>query len=66
MAIAFARHVAMYLSRELTQSSLILIGKHFGNRDHSTVIHACKTVETKLLQDKVLKKNISILKTQLQ
>ncbi len=66
MEVAFARHVAMFLSRELTQNSLILIGKHFGNRDHSTVIHACKTVETKLLDDQALKKNISILKTQLQ
>ena len=66
MEVAFARHVAMFLSRELTQNSLILIGKHFGNRDHSTVIHACKTVEKKILEDKALKKNISILKTQLQ
>ena len=61
-----ARHVAMYLCREITKNSLILIGKHFGNRDHSTVIHACKTVEIKLLEDQALKKNINILKTQLQ
>jgi len=66
MDIAFARQVAMYLSREITKNSLISIGKHFGNRDHSTVIHACKTIEEKISTDDVLNKNINLLKTQLQ
>ena len=61
-----ARHVAMYLCREITKNSLILIGKHFGKRDHSTVIHACKVVEEKILNDSVFKKNINLLKKQLQ
>jgi chromosomal replication initiator protein len=39
-----ARQVAMYLSKELTSSSLKTIGLHFGGRDHSTVIHACQTI----------------------
>ena len=64
--VANARHVAMYLSRELTQNSLIFIGKHFGKRDHSTVIHACKAVEEKILKDSSVKKNINLLKKQLQ
>ena len=64
--VANARHVAMYLSRELTQNSLIFIGKHFGKRDHSTVIHACKVVEEKILKDSSVKKNINLLKKQLQ
>ena len=66
MGVAHARHVAMYLSRELTKNSLILIGKHFGKRDHSTVIHACKTIEDKMKSDVLLKKNISILMTELK
>ena len=39
-SIAFPRHVAMYLSRELTDNSLPKIGEVFGGRDHTTVIHA--------------------------
>lgn len=42
--IVNARQIAMYLSRTLTTSSLKLIGARFGNRDHSTVIHACQQV----------------------
>jgi chromosomal replication initiator protein len=40
--IAWPRQVAMYLARELTSESLPSIGRHFGGRDHSTVLHACK------------------------
>ena len=43
--IALPRQVAMYLSRELTDSSLPKIGEEFGGRDHSTVIHACDRVK---------------------
>jgi len=39
------RHVAMYLSRELTNASLKEIGQSFGGRDHGTVIHACRRVD---------------------
>lgn len=42
--IVNARQIAMYLCRTLTPSSLKLIGIKFGNRDHSTVIHACQQV----------------------
>jgi len=42
--IVQARQISMYFSKKLTSSSLCVIGKHFGNRDHSTVIHACQTV----------------------
>jgi chromosomal replication initiator protein len=44
-AIARPRQVAMYLARELTQMSLPEIGTAFGGRDHTTVMHACKTIE---------------------
>lgn len=44
-AIARPRQIAMYLARELTQMSLPEIGAAFGGRDHTTVMHACKTIE---------------------
>ena len=43
-----ARQIAMYLAKELTNSSLKTIGLHFGGRDHSTVIHAYQTVEDQM------------------
>jgi len=66
MEIAMARQIAMYLSRELTGASLFNIGLHLGGRDHSTVIHACKTVEKKMSNDNELKKRILRLKNELQ
>ena len=43
--IVLARQIAMYLAKDLTLSSLKTIGLHFGGRDHSTVIHACNSIE---------------------
>ncbi|MCJ7813248.1 chromosomal replication initiator protein DnaA, partial [bacterium] len=43
--IAYARQIAMYLSKKLTRYSLKSIGLHFGGRDHTTVIHAIRTIE---------------------
>ena len=48
--IARPRQVAMYLSKNLTSRSLPEIGRRFGNRDHTTVIHAVRKVEE--LRDK--------------
>jgi chromosomal replication initiator protein len=49
--IALARQLAMYLAKELTLSSLKTIGLNFGGRDHSTVIHACKSIEALKVTD---------------
>lgn len=43
--IAFSRQVAMYLCKEMTHYSLKSIGLHFGGRDHTTVIHAIRTID---------------------
>ncbi len=43
--IAFARQIAMFLSKEMTLYSLKSIGLHFGGRDHTTVIHAIRTID---------------------
>ncbi len=48
--VAYPRHVAMYLCRELTEASLPQIGDRFGGRDHSTVLYAVNKIE-RLLQD---------------
>ena len=56
--LARPRQIAMYLAKKLTTRSLPEIGRRFANRDHTTVIHAVKTIE-KLSQDNsLMKKNI--------
>jgi len=52
--IAFARQVAMYLCKEMTHYSLKSIGLHFGGRDHTTVIHAVRSIGA-LLESKNIK-----------
>ena len=50
--IVQARQVAMYFSKKHTKSSLATIGLHCGNKDHATVLHACKTVSNLMETDK--------------
>jgi chromosomal replication initiator protein len=49
--VAWARQVAMYLARELTDHSLPSIGRHFGGRDHTTVLHACRRTVLRIAGD---------------
>jgi chromosomal replication initiator protein len=56
--IALARQVAMYLSRTLTDSSLKAIGDKFGGRDHTTVIHACDRVTSRMAEDATFRERI--------
>lgn len=53
--VAYPRHIAMYLAREMTGLTLPDIGEHFGGRDHSTVIHACGKVESDLKKNQNVK-----------
>ena len=55
---AFARQVAMYLSRELTSDSLPTIGRAFGNRNHTTVMHACKRTSERITADQQAKDTV--------
>ncbi|MCX6145370.1 MAG: chromosomal replication initiator protein DnaA [Ignavibacteriales bacterium] len=57
-----ARQIAMYLSKELTNSSLKTIGLHFGGRDHSTVIHSCQTIHDRITSDSAFKQNVDQLR----
>jgi chromosomal replication initiator protein len=64
--VAFPRQVAMFLSRTLTDQSLVDIGESFGGRDHGTVMHACKLIETKMGKDQRLRQTVSYLLQALQ
>jgi chromosomal replication initiator protein len=64
--VAFPRQVAMYLSRTLTDQSLVDIGESFGGRDHGTVMHACKLIESKMGKDQRLRQSVSYLLQALQ
>ncbi len=59
--VALARQTAMFLSKELTHNSLKSIGLFFGGRDHSTVIHACKTIKQKMEEDDIFNAEVKAL-----
>src|SRR6266536_159034 len=57
-AVALPRQVAMYLSRQLTHASLAEVGRAFGGKDHTTVLHAVDKIETLLQDDQKLRKTV--------
>ena len=63
--IAFPRQVAMFLSRQMTESSLSTIGEAFGGRDHGTVLHACRLVKDRMEVDANVRQVVSYLEKQL-
>lgn len=65
-AIAFPRQVAMYFSRHLTKKSLPEIGNAFGGRDHTTIIHACKKVQSKIKNDQSLRRAIGVIERRIR
>ena len=64
--IAFPRQVAMYLSRQLTDSSLNDIGDAFGGRYHGTVLHACQLVKERMEMDPDFRQVISRLERKIK
>lgn len=64
--IAMARQVAMFLSRELTQYSLVEIGDAFGGRDHGTVIHAVKKVTQQMEAEHSVRSTVELLSATLR
>ena len=64
--ITYARHIAMYLSRYLVSTSLKNIGRAFGGRDHSTIIHAVNKIESELDTNQKLSQEIAELKRKLK
>ena len=63
--IAHPRQVAMYLASELTPKSLVVIGKQFGGRDHTTVIHAIKAVKARMEADPEVALDVELLRMRL-
>tara|TARA_B100001248_G_scaffold152828_1_gene114930 strand:- start:4098 stop:5489 length:1392 start_codon:yes stop_codon:yes gene_type:complete len=61
--LARPRQIAMYLAKKMTSRSLPEIGRRFANRDHTTVIHAVKTITRLSEQDDDMKKNINQIKS---
>jgi chromosomal replication initiator protein len=59
--IAFPRQIAMYLARQLTHASLAEVGRSFGGKDHTTVLHAVDKIQSLLQDDPRFKKTIDTL-----
>ena len=65
-SVARPRQVAMYLAKQLTPRSLPEIGKKFGGRDHTTVMHAIRQIEKLTREDNILAEDLESLKRRLQ
>ena len=65
-AVARPRQVAMYLCKQLTPRSLPEIGRKFGGRDHTTVMHAVRKVEELVTEDRALAEDIELLRRMLE
>ena len=64
--MAIPRQIGMWFARNLTRHSLEEIGGYFGGRDHTTVIHAIKSVDKKQKEDETIKKEITDLEKELK
>ena len=60
------RQVAMYLCKQLTSRSLPEIGRHFGKRDHTTVMHGVRRIEELKTQDGQIAEDIEMLRRALE
>jgi chromosomal replication initiator protein len=65
-AVARPRQIAMYLSKQLTARSLPEIGRHFGGRDHTTVMHAVKKVDELKAADPSFAEDVELLRRMLE
>jgi chromosomal replication initiator protein len=65
-AVARPRQVAMFLAKQLTSRSLPEIGKKFGNRDHTTVMHACSRITELMAADGALAEDVDLLRRMLE
>ena len=65
-SIARPRQIAMYLAKQLTQRSLPEIGRKFGGRDHTTVMHAVKKVDELRAADRHFDEDVDMLRRMLE
>jgi len=59
--VALPRQIAMYLARQLTHASLADVGRAFGGKDHTTVLHAVSKIQTLLREDPKLRTSVDSL-----
>ena len=64
--IAFPRQVAMFIAREMTEYSTTEVGLEFGGRDHTTVMHACQRIESRMRTDPTLEPTVQFLIRQIK
>ena len=62
-SVVIPRQVAMYLSKELTNLSYPEIGRNFGGKDHTTIIHASKKIDKLLNESNSISEDIRLLKS---
>jgi chromosomal replication initiator protein len=60
-AVAFPRQIAMFLARQLTHASLTEVGRSFGGKDHTTVLHAVEKIQNMAHEDAKFKKSLDTL-----
>jgi chromosomal replication initiator protein len=65
-SIMFPRQIAIYLSRKLTNGSLVGIGEKFGGKDHATIIHSIKKIERELKEKRELKETVEKLESRIK
>jgi chromosomal replication initiator protein len=61
-----ARQLSMFLAKNYTKNSLKVIGKHFGGRDHSTVIHSCQAVQNLIDTDQEFRESVTDIQKKIQ
>ena len=66
VAVARPRQVAMYLAKQLTSKSLPEIGRKFGGKDHTTVMHAVRRIEELCGKDQEMREDVELLQRMLQ
>ena len=64
--VARPRQIAMYLSKQLTSRSLPEIGRRFGGRDHTTIMHGVRKIEELIIDDSAMSEDIAVLKRMLE
>lgn len=64
--VAFPRQLAMYITREITEASMTDVGLEFGGRDHTTVMHGCQRVESRMRTDPTIEDVIQTLIRQIK
>ncbi len=65
-AIVRPRQIAMFLMKQLTSASLPILGRHFGGRNHTTVLHAVSSIENLMQRDRSLQEDILALRKELE